>query len=55
MLYICKMFIIVQANVWYNLEHHTTHRNGFTLGESNFVGFKKNILQNMDWTPGEIS
>ena len=31
-LYICKMFIRVQANVWYNLEDHTTRRNDYTTG-----------------------
>ena len=36
MLHICKMFIRVQANAWYNLEDHTTRRNNYTAGESNF-------------------
>ena len=30
------MFIKVQANVCYNLKHHTTLRNDSTTGESNF-------------------
>ena len=33
---VCKIFIRVQANVWYNLNHHTTRRNYSTTGESNF-------------------
>ena len=37
------MFIRFQANVWYNLEHHTVRRNDYTTGESNvceFFGFQ---------------
>ena len=30
------MLIKVEANVWYILEHHTTRRNDYTTGESNF-------------------
>ena len=41
------MFIGVQANVWYNLEHHTARINDYTTGESNFCeffGFQKPIF-----------
>ena len=41
-LYIQKMFIRVQGNVWYNLEGHTTRRNDFKAGKSDFCRFFKN-------------
>ena len=32
----------VQGNFWYDLEHHTTHRNDSVAGESNFCRFLQN-------------
>ena len=37
-----KMFIRVQGNFWYNLEGHTTRRNDFKAGKSDFCRFFKN-------------
>ena len=42
MLHMCKMFIRVQASDWYNLEHHTTRRNDYLTGESNFCRISEN-------------
>ena len=36
------MFVRVQGNVWYNLEGHTTRRNDFKAGESDFSQFYGN-------------
>ena len=37
-----KILHKVQGNFWYNLEHHTTHRNDSVAGESNFCRFLEN-------------
>ena len=36
------MFINIQENFWYNLEHHATRRNDFKEGESDFTQFYGN-------------
>ena len=36
------MFLRVQGNVWYNLEHHSTLRNDSTAAESSFCRFLEN-------------
>ena len=36
------MFINVQANVWYILEHHMIRRSGYMAGESDFGRFLQN-------------
>ena len=33
------MFVRVSVNVWYKLEYHTTRRNEYTTGESDFCRF----------------
>ncbi len=45
------MFNNVQANFWYNLEHHTIPRSGYMAGESDFGRF----LQNEAWDDAEYS
>ena len=36
------MFVRVSGNFWYKLEHHTTRRNDYTTGESDFGRFYEN-------------
>ena len=36
------MFVRVSENFWYKLEHHTTRRNDYTTGESDFGRFYEN-------------
>ena len=42
LLCIQKMFVRVTENFWYKLEHHTTRRNDYTTGESDFFRFYEN-------------
>ena len=41
-LYIQKIFVRVQGNVWCNLKGHTTRRNDFKAGKSDFCRLFKN-------------
>ena len=41
---IWKMFIRVGANVWYNLEHHTTFTSRYMDGESDFCRFLPSVV-----------
>ena len=36
------MFVRVSVNAWYKLEDHTTRRNAYTTGESDFGRFCEN-------------
>ena len=36
------MFVRVSGNFWHKLEHHTTRRNDYTSGESDFGRFHEN-------------
>ena len=36
------MFVRVSGNFWYKLEHHTTSRNEYATGESDFGRFYEN-------------
>ena len=36
------MFVRVSGIFWYKLEHHTTRRNDYTSGESDFGRFYEN-------------
>ena len=42
LLCIQKMFVRVSGNFWYKLEHHTTRRNEYATGESDFGRFYEN-------------
>ena len=42
LLCIQKMFVRVSGIFWYKLEHHTTRRNEYATGESDFGRFYEN-------------
>ena len=50
------MFLSVPAIVWYNLDDHTTHRNGCEAGENEFCQFSKiEDSISMDFFEGDLS